>query len=204
VFISSTLGSHYGVSDLEALARNTHKFDSRYLGRLIGGVCRKAGPLPGVLANNHAQRLAVPPIFFQATKTRSFRPIKQKKWSTRFAAKRAPGPLPALRPRTVWRRKAENIQHALDAEIVFLLSGGSSRRTAILIRSALRNMRSACITLAAWLPDPLAEPGTRTEMIWVFSSLRFNKLIVSLLHSPAPWTQIVQPTRRRRSENIGE
>jgi len=28
--------SHYGIGDLEALMRETHKFESRYLDRLIG------------------------------------------------------------------------------------------------------------------------------------------------------------------------
>jgi hypothetical protein len=32
----------------------------------------------------------------------------------------------------------------------------------------------------------LAEPGTRTEMTSVFSSFRFNKPIVRLLHSRTP------------------
>jgi hypothetical protein len=28
--------SHYGIGDLEALARDTHKFESRYLDSLVG------------------------------------------------------------------------------------------------------------------------------------------------------------------------
>ena len=60
--------SHYGVSDLEALARDTHKFESRYLDWLIG-------PASGERAGGYAERspvhraanLSVPVAFFQGS-----------------------------------------------------------------------------------------------------------------------------------------
>src|SRR5262245_44497598 len=57
--------SHYGVSDLAALARDTHKFESRYLDWLIGpypaeeALYRARSPL------YHAERILKPVIFFQ-------------------------------------------------------------------------------------------------------------------------------------------
>src|SRR5205823_10581588 len=57
--------SHYGVSDAAALARDTHKFESRYLGWLIGPFpqeeerYRERSPLC------HVDRLSKPVIFFQ-------------------------------------------------------------------------------------------------------------------------------------------
>jgi dipeptidyl aminopeptidase/acylaminoacyl peptidase len=57
--------SHYGIGDLEALARETHKFESHYLERLVGAwparrdLYRARSPL------HHADRLARPVIFFQ-------------------------------------------------------------------------------------------------------------------------------------------
>ena len=57
--------SHFGISDAEALARETHKFESRYLDRLIG-------PYPGCAdlylersPIHSTEQLSCPVIFFQ-------------------------------------------------------------------------------------------------------------------------------------------
>jgi dipeptidyl aminopeptidase/acylaminoacyl peptidase len=57
--------SHYGVADLELLARDTHKFESRYLDGLIGpypealDVYHQRSPI------HHVEGLTVPLILFQ-------------------------------------------------------------------------------------------------------------------------------------------
>ncbi len=52
--------SHFGVSDLEALARDTHKFESRYLDRLIGAYPQQRQIYQERSPINFTERLASP------------------------------------------------------------------------------------------------------------------------------------------------
>jgi pimeloyl-ACP methyl ester carboxylesterase len=56
---------HYGVSDIAALARDTHKFESRYLDWLIGPYPQEEARYRERSPLCHADRLAKPVIFFQ-------------------------------------------------------------------------------------------------------------------------------------------
>ncbi|MBH81468.1 MAG: peptidase [Gammaproteobacteria bacterium] len=55
--------SHYGIGDLNALARDTHKFESRYLDGLLGS----ADALEARSPIHHIDRLSCPVIFFQGS-----------------------------------------------------------------------------------------------------------------------------------------
>lgn len=113
-------GSHYGVSDLEALARDTHKFESRYLDWLIGprsGAGQQAyidrSPV------HHADRLSAPIAFFQGAEDRIVPPSQTE---AMVAALRQRG-LSALYLLFAGEqhgfRQAANIAWALDAEFYF-------------------------------------------------------------------------------------
>ncbi|HEY7665882.1 MAG TPA: prolyl oligopeptidase family serine peptidase [Xanthobacteraceae bacterium] len=57
--------SYYGVSDAAALARDTHKFESRYLDWLIGPYPQEEARYRERSPLYHAERLSKPVIFFQ-------------------------------------------------------------------------------------------------------------------------------------------
>src|SRR5208283_3649842 len=65
-----TPASYYGVSDLEALARDTHKFESRYLDWLIGLYPQDRETYAERSPINHVDRLSAPVIFFQGAEDR--------------------------------------------------------------------------------------------------------------------------------------
>ena len=57
--------SHFGVSDAAALARDTHKFESRYLDWLIGPYPQEEALYRARSPLYHAERISKPVIFFQ-------------------------------------------------------------------------------------------------------------------------------------------
>ncbi len=57
--------SHYGIGDLTALAEDTHKFESRYIDRLVGGSAPLAETLVARSPIHHLEGLNCPVIFFQ-------------------------------------------------------------------------------------------------------------------------------------------
>ncbi|WP_299981776.1 S9 family peptidase [uncultured Pseudoteredinibacter sp.] len=57
--------SHYGIGDLETLARDTHKFEARYLDSMIGPYPEDKAIYQARSPINHVDRLNCPAIFFQ-------------------------------------------------------------------------------------------------------------------------------------------
>ena len=112
-------GSHYGVSDLAALARDTHKFESRYLDSLVGpyparvDLYRERSPL------FHAERLSAPVIFFQGEEDRVVPPSQAEAMAEKLRQKNLPVGYFLFSGEQHGFRKAENIKRALDAELYF-------------------------------------------------------------------------------------
>ena len=111
--------SHYGVSDLEALELDTHKFESRYSHSLIGpyperrDLYRERSPL------THAHRLSVPVIFFQGDEDRVVPPNQTERMVEALRAKGTPVGYLLFAGEQHGFRKAESIKRALDAELYF-------------------------------------------------------------------------------------
>ena len=111
--------SYYGVSDLEALARDTHKFESRYLDWLIGPYPRDRETYVERSPINHADRLSAPVIFFQGSADRVVPPNQTERMVAALKARGVPVGYLLFEGEPHGFRKAENIKRALDAELYF-------------------------------------------------------------------------------------
>jgi dipeptidyl aminopeptidase/acylaminoacyl peptidase len=111
--------SHYGVSDIAALARDTHKFESRYLDWLIGPypqeekLYRERSPL------YHADRVSKPVIFFQGDEDAVVPPNQTEAMVEALRRKGIRVGYFLFAGEQHGFRKAGNIQRSLDAELYF-------------------------------------------------------------------------------------
>jgi dipeptidyl aminopeptidase/acylaminoacyl peptidase len=111
--------SYYGVSDVEVLARDTHKFEARYLDRLIG-------PYPDTREEYRArspihfvERLACPIILFQGLEDNVVPPNQSEMMANAVRAKGLPVAYLAFEGEQHGFRKAETIVRCLEAELYF-------------------------------------------------------------------------------------
>jgi len=111
--------SHYGIGDLMALAGDTHKFESRYVDRLVGplpeaeGLWRDRSPI------NHTDRLNCPVIFFQGLDDKVVPPNQAEAMVAALRTKGIPVAYVPFEGEGHGFGKAENIKRALEGELYF-------------------------------------------------------------------------------------
>jgi dipeptidyl aminopeptidase/acylaminoacyl peptidase len=111
--------SHFGVGDLEALAHDTHKFESRYLDRLVA-------PYPAGKTLYHdrspihfADRLSCPVILFQGLDDKVVPPNQAETFAAALRSKGLPFAYVTFAGEGHGFRKAESIRRAAEAELYF-------------------------------------------------------------------------------------
>jgi dipeptidyl aminopeptidase/acylaminoacyl peptidase len=117
VFVTGA--SYYGIGDLEALARDTHKFESRYLDGLIGpyperrDLYRERSPV------HFTDRLKVPVALFQGAEDAVVPPQQAEAMVAALKGKGLPCQYLLFEGEQHGFRRAATIKRALDAELCF-------------------------------------------------------------------------------------
>jgi dipeptidyl aminopeptidase/acylaminoacyl peptidase len=111
--------SHYGVSNLETLLQDTHKFESRYLDRIVGPypaykqVYQNRSPI------NNVQKLSRPIIFFQGLDDKVVPPSQTETMVKAMRERKIPFSYLSYEGEGHGFRRAENIRRTIDAEFLF-------------------------------------------------------------------------------------
>ncbi|NJL01799.1 MAG: S9 family peptidase [Spirulinaceae cyanobacterium SM2_1_0] len=111
--------SYYGVSDLAALAQDTHKFEARYLDGLIGPYPEAEAVYTARSPIHHAERLSCPVIFFQGLEDKIVPPNQAERMVEILQQKGIPVAYVPFAAEQHGFRRAENIQRALESEFYF-------------------------------------------------------------------------------------
>ena len=111
--------SYYGVSDAAALARDTHKFESRYLDWLIGPYPQEQARYRERSPLYHADRLSKPVIFFQGEEDAIVPPNQAEAMVEALRRKGNPVGYFLFAGEQHGFRQAGTIQRCLDAELYF-------------------------------------------------------------------------------------
>jgi dipeptidyl aminopeptidase/acylaminoacyl peptidase len=111
--------SHYGIGDLETLAADTHKFESRYLDTMIGPYPQDKDTYIARSPVHHYRQIEAPVIFFQGSEDKVVPPDQSETMFEAVRAKEIPTAYVLFEGEGHGFRQAASIQRALEAELYF-------------------------------------------------------------------------------------
>jgi dipeptidyl aminopeptidase/acylaminoacyl peptidase len=110
---------YFGVSDLEALARDTHKFESRYLDRLVAPLPEGKAIYEARAPIRHLESFHAPLIVFQGDEDAVVPPSQSRAIVEALERKGVPVVYMELEGEQHGFRRAESIVNTLEAELAF-------------------------------------------------------------------------------------
>jgi dipeptidyl aminopeptidase/acylaminoacyl peptidase len=111
--------SLYGVADLELLARETHKFESRYTDRLVGRWPEEAAEYRRRSPIHHADQISSPLILFQGLEDKVVPPEQSQLMFDALKERGVPVAYLTLEGEQHGFRKAETVVAVMEAELDF-------------------------------------------------------------------------------------
>jgi dipeptidyl aminopeptidase/acylaminoacyl peptidase len=111
--------SHFGISNLESMARDTHKYESQYLTGLLGPYPQRKDIYFDRSPINFPERLSCPVIFFQGLEDKVVPADQAETMVDAIRAKGIPVSYVAFAGEQHGFRQAKNIKRALDGELYF-------------------------------------------------------------------------------------
>jgi dipeptidyl aminopeptidase/acylaminoacyl peptidase len=112
-------GDYFGIADLESMARETHKFESRYLDRLLGPYPQARDVYRGRSPINHVDEFSRPLIVLQGLEDEVVPPNQATMIVEALRKKGVPVAYIAFEGEQHGFRRAPNIRRALDSELSF-------------------------------------------------------------------------------------
>jgi dipeptidyl aminopeptidase/acylaminoacyl peptidase len=111
--------SHFGISDLVAMTEKTHKFESRYLDKLVGAYPEKAAIYRERSPINYVDRLSCPIILFQGLEDEIVPPDQSERMFESMRSRGIPTAYFPFEGEQHGFRRAENKRRSMDAELYF-------------------------------------------------------------------------------------
>jgi dipeptidyl aminopeptidase/acylaminoacyl peptidase len=111
--------SYYGVGDLESLAKDTHKFESRYLDKLVGEYPKEKRLYQDRSPINHTDQLDCPVIFLQGLDDPVVPPNQAEKMLAALKVKGIPVAYIPFEGESHGFRQASTIVKAIESEFYF-------------------------------------------------------------------------------------